>query len=168
MDTRDTAEQAELRRTARALVSELGPARVADLDDDARRARLADAVAAAGWTELRDDAGDGTPLASGVEAGIVAEALGRAAADVSFTGPLLAADLARRAGVAVAPGVVVAFAADLLEPGATLAVDATPGEAVAYAVAAAGDRRLVPADVVAPMPGTDLTRAVARVVAGRG
>ena len=52
----------------------------------------------AGWLELRDDAGDGAPLASGVEAAIVADALGGAVADVAFAGPVLAADLARRAG----------------------------------------------------------------------
>ena len=53
----------------------------------------------AGWLELRDDGGDGAPLASGVEAAIVADALGGAVADVAFAGPVLAADLARRAGV---------------------------------------------------------------------
>ena len=52
----------------------------------------------AGWLELRDDGGDGAPLASGVEAAIVADALGGAVADVAFAGPVLARDLARRAG----------------------------------------------------------------------
>ena len=36
MDTRDTPEQAELRRTARQLARELGPRTVADLDDEKR------------------------------------------------------------------------------------------------------------------------------------
>ena len=40
MDTRYTPEQAELRRTARELAREFGPASVADLDDSARRERL--------------------------------------------------------------------------------------------------------------------------------
>src|SRR5580704_11168887 len=99
MDTRDTPEQAELRRSARQLARELGPATVADLDDATRAKRLAGAVRDAGWLELRDDVGDGTPVAGGVEAAIVADALGGAVADVAFAGPLLAGDLARRAGV---------------------------------------------------------------------
>ena len=64
MDTRDTPEQAELRRAARQLARELGPATVADLDDATRAKRLAAAVRDAGWLELRDDAGDGAPLAT--------------------------------------------------------------------------------------------------------
>ena len=64
-----------------------------------RRKRLAAAVRDAGWLELRDDGGDGAPLAGGVEAAIVADALGGAVADVAFAGPVLAGDLARRAGV---------------------------------------------------------------------
>ena len=78
---------------------ELGPATVADLDDADRTQRLAAAVRDAGWLELRDDAGEGAPLAGGVEAAIVADALGGAVADVAFAGPVLARDLARRAGV---------------------------------------------------------------------
>ena len=65
MDTRDTPEQAELRRAARQLARELGPATVADLDDATRTKRLAAAVRDAGWLELRHDNGDGAPLASG-------------------------------------------------------------------------------------------------------
>src|SRR4051812_43081390 len=99
MDTRATPEQAELRRAARQLAAKLGPATVADLDDNTRAKRLAAAVREAGWLELRHDAGGGVPLASGVECAIVADALGGVVADVAFTGPLLAADLARRAGV---------------------------------------------------------------------
>src|SRR5512134_3147479 len=98
MDTRDTPEQAELRRTARRLARELGPRTVADLDDGKRIERLAGAARDAVLLELRHDAGDGAPLASGVEAAIIADALGEAVADVAFAGPVLAADLARRAG----------------------------------------------------------------------
>ena len=115
MDTRDTPEQAELRRSARQLARELGPVTVADLDDATRAKRLATAVRDAGWLELRDDAGTGVPLASGVEAAIVADALGGSVADVAFAGPLLAADLARRAGAPAPDGRVVGFSADLLE-----------------------------------------------------
>ena len=52
MDTRDTPEQAELRRAARQLARELGPATVADLDDGARAKRLTGAGVAAGTAEL--------------------------------------------------------------------------------------------------------------------
>jgi len=114
---RDSVEQAELRRSARQLAAELGPSTVADLDDTTRTKRLAAAVRDAGWLELRDDTGDGWPLASGVEAAIVADALAGAAADVAFTGPVLAADLARRAGAAPAHGVEsVAFPGALVAP----------------------------------------------------
>jgi len=53
MDTRDTPEQAELRRTSGQLARELAPATVADLDDITRAKRLAGAVREAGWLELR-------------------------------------------------------------------------------------------------------------------
>ena len=88
------AEQAELRRTARQLARELGPRTVADLDDAQRASGSPSAVRDAGWLELRHDTGDGGPLASGVEAAIIADALGEAVADVAFAGPVLAADLA--------------------------------------------------------------------------
>src|SRR5512138_2389963 len=115
MDVRDTPEQAELRRTARRLARELGPRTVADLDDEKRARRLADAVRGAGWLELRLDGGDGGPLASGVEAAIIADALGEAVADVAFAGPVLAADLARRAGATPVGGAVVGFSPALLD-----------------------------------------------------
>ncbi|MGO9872787.1 MAG: acyl-CoA dehydrogenase family protein [Acidimicrobiia bacterium] len=115
MDTRATPEQAELRRSARQLAHDLGPSTVADLDDVARRTRLRAAVRDAGWLELRAD-GDDAPLASGVEAAIVADALGGAVADVPYAGPVLAADLARRAGVCDTGGAVVAFSSALIDP----------------------------------------------------
>lgn len=98
MDTRYTPEQAELQRTARQLARELGPRAVADLDDEKRSGRLAEAVRDAGWPLLREDDGGGSPLAGGVEAALIAEVLGEAVADVPFAGPVLAGDLARRAG----------------------------------------------------------------------
>src|SRR5262245_25676169 len=109
MDTRDTPEQAEVRRTARRLAHQLGPRTVADLGDRERSRRLAEAVRDAGWLELRHDRGDGDPLASGVEAAIIADALGESVADVPFAGPILAADLARRVGVRPSDGAVVGF-----------------------------------------------------------
>jgi alkylation response protein AidB-like acyl-CoA dehydrogenase len=162
MDTRDSVEQAELRSAARKLARELGPATVAALDDDTRRMRLASAVRDAGWLELRDDAGDGAPLASGVEAAIVADALGGAVADVAFTGPVLAADLCRRAGIERTDPVAVAFAADLTPGAPAFAVDAAADATHAYAV---DDHEVVRVALVADGRGSDLTRSL-RGVAG--
>jgi alkylation response protein AidB-like acyl-CoA dehydrogenase len=147
VDTRDTTEQAHLRHTAQRLARELGPATVADLDDQTRRARLDKAVRDAGWLELRDDDGTGAPVTSGVEACIVAEALGHALADTPCAGPLLAADFARRTGAS--DPVVAAFDRDLVAPASRQSVDA-------YAVDVARD-----AD--GAFVATDLTRSIARV-----
>jgi alkylation response protein AidB-like acyl-CoA dehydrogenase len=171
MDTRDTPEQAELRRTARRLARDLGPRTVADLDDDKRKQRLAEAVRDAGWLELRQDGGDGAPLAGGVEAAIIAEALGEAVADVPFAGPLLAADLARRAGARPLEGAVVAFSPDLIGAAVVsgpvtrsrvVAVDcAAAGPASAYVLAPEGDGyRLASLELDGASGGADLTRAV--------
>ena len=174
MDTRDTPEQAELRRSARQLARELGPLTVADLDDPTRTKRLAAAVRDAGWLELRVDAGDGNPLGGGVEAAIVADALGGAVADVAFAGPLLAADLARRAGVSPTDGAVVAFSSPLVDaavvPGdgtteTIHAVDAHGEGDVAYVLLQEGSElRLAETRIDvgsgAPSDGSDLTRAV--------
>jgi hypothetical protein len=176
MDIRDTPENAELRRTARRLARELGPRIVADLDDGGRKARLAEAVRSAGWRELRDGT-DGAPLASGVEAAIIADALGEAVADVPFVGPILAADLARRAGVRAVDGAVVAFSPDLIRaavvPGATtdtplLAVDhAADGRGAAYVlVPEDGGYRLGLVELDGESDGADLTRAIRAVPAG--
>jgi len=172
VDTRDSPEQAELRRSARQLASALGPGTVAGLDDDARRDRLADAVRDAGWLELRDDAGDGAPVAGGAEAAIVAEALGAAVADVAFTGRVLARDLLRRAGLARAD-VAVAYA-PALEGVATVegtktaepvhAIEVAPGDDHAILLTPAGALGQVP--VAGAACGTDLTRPVATVAPG--
>jgi len=181
VDTRDTPEQAELRRAARQLARELGPPTVADLEDQTRSKRLAQAVRDAGWLELRHDSGDGTPWASGVEVGIVADALAGTVADAAFAGPVLAADLARRVGLAddaLADGAVVAFAPDLIA--AAVAIDGaltTPAYAVdggtesaARAVVLVPDgadsHRLALAPVTARADATDLTRTVQEVAAG--
>jgi alkylation response protein AidB-like acyl-CoA dehydrogenase len=177
MDTRDTAEQAELRRTARRLARELGPRTVADLDDRKRSARLAEAVRDAGWLELRQDSGDGDPLATGVEAAIIAEALGEAVADVPFTGPILAADLARRAGVRRIDGAVIAFSPDLSDAAVVsgpatdtpiLAVDhAARGPVAAYVLVPEGDGyHLALAETDRASAGADLTRAIRSLPAG--
>lgn len=177
MDVRPTPEQAELRHTARRLARELGPRTVAGLDDAKRQVRLAEAVDAAGWLALRQDAGNGSPLASGVEAAIIADALGEAVADVPFAGPLLAADLTRRAGVSPVDGAVVAFSAGLIHAAVVsgpatdrpiLAVDhAAQGPVSAYVLVPDGDgHRLALARTVGPRDGADLTRAIRVLPAG--
>jgi alkylation response protein AidB-like acyl-CoA dehydrogenase len=177
MDTRDTPEQAELRRAARQLARELGPSTVADLDDATRTKRLAAAVRDAGWLELRTDGGDGAPLASGVEAAIVADALGGAAADVAFTGPVLGSDLARRGAAPANETTVVAFSDALTSPAVVpgpvtaapmYAVDAAAEQVdAAYVLVPVGDDQyclgLVRLDATG---GSDLTRAVRPIPAG--
>lgn len=96
MDVRLTAEQRQLRDAAAELADDLGPGSVADLDDEGRIARLEKNVAATGWRTLRSDE------ASGVEVALVAEEFARGLVDVPFLGPVLADDLARRLGRAVA------------------------------------------------------------------
>jgi len=169
MDVRLTREQKALRDSASAVVEALAPRTVADLQDAERAAKLDAAVAATGWRELRSADDDDQPLASGVEAAIVAEELGRGVADVSFIGPLLAEDLRRRAGapssssgaetVALTP--TLDTVADAAEPSAT-AIDAAQATAALLARTRGDDIDLVSA----PLPGTqtrnDLTRPVAR------
>jgi alkylation response protein AidB-like acyl-CoA dehydrogenase len=176
MDARDTPEQAELRRTARQLAGQLGPRSVADLEDGTRSKQLAGAVREAGWLELRHDGEGGAPLASGVEAAIIAEALGEAVADVAFAGPVLAADLARRAGASPSDGAVVAFSPDLIDaavvsgPATTTpicAIDcAESGGAVYVLSPERGGYRLAQIQVEGARDGADLTRAIRRIPAG--
>jgi alkylation response protein AidB-like acyl-CoA dehydrogenase len=176
VDTRDTAEQAELRRAARQLARELGPATVADLDDATRAKRLAAAVRDAGWLELRDDGGEGAPLAGGVEAAIVADALGGAVADVAYAGPLLAGDLARRAGAPHSDGAVVGYpgtltdaavVADATTTAPIYAIDCATDVDVAYVLVPDGDDyRVAQVRVDGARDGADLTRAVCRIPPG--
>jgi hypothetical protein len=178
VDTRDTPEQAELRRAARQVARELGPTTVAGLDDTTRAKRLAAAARDAGWLELRDDDGQGAPLASGVEAAIVADALGGAVADVAFAGPVLAADLARRAGVPRAGGVLAfspslvdaAVVADALTFTTLYAVDTGDEVDAAYALVPEGAGYHLAQVRLGAAPdarsGSDLTRAVRVIPAG--
>lgn len=177
MDIRDTPEQAELRRTARRLARELGPRSVAELDDRQRGERLAEAVRAAGWLDLRHDGGAGEPLVSGVETAIIAEALGEAVADVPFAGPLLAADLARRVGARPIDGAVVGFSPDLIDAAVVsgaaterpiFAVDhAARGPVAAYVLVPDGDGyHLALAESEDVSSGADLTRAIRSIPTG--
>jgi alkylation response protein AidB-like acyl-CoA dehydrogenase len=173
VDTRFSPEQLELRRSTAALVDDLGPRTVDDLDDAVRRGRLADAALRSGWFDLRGPGDDDGPLASGVEVAIVARELGRVAADSPFFGPVVAADLARHAGLELEDAhTSVVLDAALLD----VAVAPASGPATGVAVDCAGARRglmltddggthIVEVELGAPAPATDLTRAVASVVA---
>ena len=102
MDVRLSSEQEALRESVAQVVDRLGPGTVRELDDLERSAKLDAAVAASGWRELRVPGEGAAPLASGVEAAIVAEELGRGLADAPFLGPTLAAELRRLAGAPAA------------------------------------------------------------------
>jgi hypothetical protein len=179
VDTRATAEQAELRRAAGQLAGRLGPKAVADLDDADRASKLRAAVRDAGWLELRDDDGHWRPLAGGVEAAIVAEALGESAADVAFAGPVLARDLARRAQARDDRATVVALSPSLREvtvlsrsktSAPICAVDAGDDARVAYALVREGAGYRLAEVALEHTPaaasGADLTRAVRTIPPG--
>jgi alkylation response protein AidB-like acyl-CoA dehydrogenase len=175
VDTRYSPEQLQLRRSAAALVTDLGPRTVEDLGDQGRRTRLADAARRAGWLDLRAAGEDDGPLASGVEVAIVARELGRVAADTPFLGPVVAVDLARQAGLeledarasAVLDVSLVDFA--VVPPsGASegVAVDCAGAE---RGIVLAGDGEgsggvtIVEVELGEPAPATDLTRALVPV-----
>lgn len=174
MDVRLSDEQQALRDSVAKVAADLGPGSVGALDDAERAAKLDAAVAAAGWRELRME-DHGAPLASGVEAAIVAEELARGLADAAFVGPVLAGDLRRLAGAPEASGAeTVAFAAGL-DDIACLAPDASPEGLVAVDAAGAGTalaftpapggHAVVEVDVTAEREEVDLTRPSA-VLAG--
>lgn len=174
MDVRLSPEQEELRRSVTSVVERLGPQSVADLDDASRRAKLDAAVEATGWREVRCGTDDGTPLGSGVEACVVAEELARCLADVAFVGPILAADLRRRAGAGAAAGIETvilgAAMADAGSPDAPggVAVDASgAGTALVLVGTGAADGPRL-ASVVVRDGGVqlDLTRRTAEMVPG--
>ena len=174
MDVRLSPEQQALRDAAAQVCDRLAAKAVGQLDDPERADKLDAAVAASGWRELRvaeDDAG--TPLASGVEVGIVATELGAALADAPFLGPTLAAELRRLAG---APAATTAETV-VLTPARRAPATATDGRVQAGAVAvdakgatgglvlvAGGDGYTVAEVALAPAEvRTDLTRPAAAV-----
>ena len=114
MDVRLSKEQQALGESAARVVDQLAPHTVGVIGDGKRKGKLEAAVASSGWRELRTATENGHPLASGVEAGIVAEELGRGLADVPFLGPTMAAELRRLAGAPPSElAETVAFEADL-------------------------------------------------------
>jgi Acyl-CoA dehydrogenase, C-terminal domain len=174
MDVRLSPEQQALRDAAAQIVDRLGPRTVVGLDDTGRAARLRHAVETSGWLELRQRAEGDAPLASGVEVAVVAEELGRGLADVAFVGPIMAAELRRRAGAATAevPETVL-LDRTLSSPAwsrhgetpAGVAVDAAPGQAALVLTGGDGASgwRLGRVSLRAGDSRLDLTRASAVV-----
>lgn len=160
MDVRYSAEQVALRDSVTQVVARLGPKAVGQLDEPERTAKLDAAVVASGWRELRAAADGGGPWASGVEAAIVAEELARGLADVAYAGPVLAAELRRLIGAEpVAGPETVGLSADLLGPGADVAIDVAGAASVLAAVAGG----VAEAGVGEALEPVDLTRPSARV-----
>ena len=172
MDVRLSPEQQALRDSAARLVDQCGPHAVRALGDPERAAKLDAAVTDSGWRELRTATDGAAPPASGVEAAIVAEELGRGLADVSFFGPTMASELRRMAGAPPSTEVeTVALTADLQS-----IASAEEGEASAIvAIDAQGSRRSI---LLVPRPkgyglahvalrsarvGVDLTRPSAMI-----
>jgi Acyl-CoA dehydrogenase, C-terminal domain len=139
MDVRLSPEQRALRESAGVLVDRLRARSVRDLDDAERARKLDTAVAASGWRELRtadDEAMPRVPGSSAVEVAIVAEELGRGAADTALLGPTLAAELRRLAHAPAAAGEeTIALTPDL----SALAFVGEPRNAVAAVAAVAAD-----------------------------
>ena len=116
MDVRLSPEQRALRESAALLVDRLRARSVLELSDGERAWKLDAAVAASGWRELRSAGDDGAPWASAVEVAIVAEELGRGAADTALVGPVMAAELRRLTGAPAGPTETVALTPDLSGP----------------------------------------------------
>jgi alkylation response protein AidB-like acyl-CoA dehydrogenase len=177
MDVRLSAEQQALRDSVARVVDRYGPDTVRSLDDTERRAGLDAAVDASGWRDLRLPTGGGAPQASGVEAAVVAEELGRGLADTAFLGPTLAAELRRLAGAPPAATVETVVLTATLSAPAVMDPGLPRGAVAPDARGATGALVLVPAPggaghglasvALDPAgPGTDLTRPGAAVAAG--
>ena len=171
MDVRLSAEQRALADSVDQVVSQLGPATVAALDDRERATRLDAAVAAAGWRELRSTSSAGRPWASGVEVALVAEGLGRGRADAPFLGPTLAADLRRLAGAPpTSSSETVLLTTDLSGPArpgeSGVAIDAAGASTALVLMPRPVGYSLASVTVSAPAVGVDLTRPTVVVPAG--
>jgi hypothetical protein len=176
MDARFSAEQRELRHAAARLAADLGPGSVADLGEAQRAARLDAAVNAAGWRELRAPSGDansGQPLATAVDAALVAEELAHGLADTTFLGATLAAELRRLAGAAPARSLeTVALTPELTSlataPGlgataarTAVAIDSARCASALLLVPGPDGAGLATVALAAGRPGPDLTRPLA-------
>jgi hypothetical protein len=120
---------------------------------------------------------EGAPLASAVEAAIVAEELAYGVADVAFLGPTLAAELRRLAGApASATSETVALTADLsllacadggAPPEGTVAIDSAGSASALLSAPISGGYQLVcAAPEKQSMLGVDLTRPAVPLVPG--
>jgi alkylation response protein AidB-like acyl-CoA dehydrogenase len=167
MDVRLSPEQEALRDAAARLVDRLGPHAVGEIGDRERVANLNAAVADSGWRELRTGADADAPLASGVEVAIVAEALGRGLADVSFFGPTMASELRRMAGVPPsAAAETVALSADLSslacsvdgEVPSSVAIDVQGSDRSILLALGSDGHRVAQLALRSPPVGVDLTR----------
>jgi alkylation response protein AidB-like acyl-CoA dehydrogenase len=173
MDVRLSPEQRALRDAAAQIVDRLGVHAVRELDDLERAAKLDAAVEASGWRELRTPSDGDAPLASAVEAAIVAEELGRGLADAAFLGPTLAAELRRLAAAPVSLTTeTVAFVSDLSAaapvvdgavPVGCVAIDAHRATTALALVPVPGGQRLVAIALPAPATPVDLTRPAAAI-----
>jgi alkylation response protein AidB-like acyl-CoA dehydrogenase len=177
MDARLSPEQQALRDSAIQVVDRLGPKAVGQLDDQERIAKLDAAVAASGWRELRaavDD--DGNPLASAVEAAVVAEELGRGLADSPYLGATLAAELRRLVKAPPsAPAETVALLADLSAaatavdgslPAPAVAIDAAGATSALVLVPTAAGYQVGQIELGSPDVQIDLTRPSAALAVG--
>jgi Acyl-CoA dehydrogenase, C-terminal domain len=176
MDVRLSSEQVALRETVAKAVARHGPHTVADFEDAERRGALDDAVAGAGWRDLRTASETREPWASAVEAALVAAELGQGLADTPFLGPTLAAEFRRFVGAppATTPE-TVALLADLSQPAAgdqgelpsdTVAIDAR-GAAQALVLADVGLEFMVgTVELDGEAEGVDLTRPSVFLPAG--
>ena len=176
MDTRYSDEQLELQRSAASLVADLGPKTVDDLDDVTRRDRLADAARPVGMVRAARSRRRRRPAG-----------LGRRGRDHRprswdaprptrrILGPVVAADLARHAGLEVEDAATSAVldrslldfaiapaasprASRSTAPGSTRGLALVGGDGDGTG-AATWSRSSLPD----PTPETDLTRAVAPV-----
>jgi hypothetical protein len=165
MDVRLSGEQQALRDSAAQLVDRLGPRTVAQIGEPERSEKLNAAVEATAWRELRVGTLSGDPLASGVEAVIVGEELGRALADVSFLGATLGCELRRLTGalpsdsietVALDPSLLSVVRTD--EYSARVAVDTQGASRALLLVPDSGVLRLAEIACNGAPAGPDLTR----------
>jgi alkylation response protein AidB-like acyl-CoA dehydrogenase len=168
MDVRLSPEQVALRDSAAQMMDRLGPAAVRDLHDAERRDKLDAAVEGAGWRDLRlavDD--DGNPMASAVEASIIAEELGRGLADTPFLGPTLATELRRLSGAPpAAERETVLFVPDLSTPAALstphpVAIDSQEATSALLLRPMDADWKLAQTTLGPTGPEIDLTRNLA-------
>jgi alkylation response protein AidB-like acyl-CoA dehydrogenase len=145
MDVRLSPEQEAFRNAAARLVDEFSARTVESLDDSERAAKLDAALAATSWREELPP----------IEAALVAEELGRGLADVAFVGPVLAADLRRRAGMpeSSTPETIV------LDDG--VAFDARGCESAVAVVGSDAERALQPVAIGDARTAVDLTRMLA-------